>query len=132
MRWRSPGYALVHGAVFVALKTEGECGRGPGRLALRIAPVALLPLVALLLVVQLRVGLGVDVGVRRWWCWPRCGAVAGCAAGREGQAFALMGAGDRRDGGDAVRRAVPERASVHSGRGVLADDRRTPRRARTR
>jgi cytochrome bd ubiquinol oxidase subunit II len=85
------GFALVHGAVFIALKTEGEIRERARLLALRIAPFALAPLALLLLVVQLREGSG--------WTWGAVLAVlvaAGAAllrlaAGREGQAFALLG-----------------------------------------
>ena len=85
------GYALVHGAVFVTLKTSGDISERARRLALRIAPVALLPLVALLLLVQFREGKG--------WTWIAVGVVAVAAlvalqrlaARREGQAFAAFG-----------------------------------------
>lgn len=85
------GFALVHGAVFIALKTEGEIRVRARLLALRLAPVALAPLVVLLLVVQQRQGAG--------WTWFAVGVVLLAAAGawlrlaahREGQAFALLG-----------------------------------------
>jgi cytochrome bd ubiquinol oxidase subunit II len=85
------GFALVHGAVFIALKTGGELGVRARRLALRVAPVALLPLVGLLLVVLLREGSA--------WTWitaavvvlAAAAALGRLAAGREGQAFALLG-----------------------------------------
>ncbi|MPZ80743.1 MAG: cytochrome d ubiquinol oxidase subunit II [Actinophytocola sp.] len=85
------GFALVHGAVFLTLKTEGPVRERARRLALAVAPLALAPLVALLLVVQLREGSG--------WTWvalavvPAAGAGAWLrlAAAREGQAFALLG-----------------------------------------
>jgi len=85
------GYALVHGAVFVALKTEGPIRERARELALRGGPVALLPLVALLLVIQVRYGSP--------WIWAVVGVILVAAAGallrlyagREGQAFALLG-----------------------------------------
>jgi cytochrome bd ubiquinol oxidase subunit II len=85
------GYALVHGAVFIALKTDGPIRSRSRVLASRVGPVALLPLVALLIVVQLRVGSG--------WTWAPLGvavvaaglALARVRRGREGQAFALLG-----------------------------------------
>jgi cytochrome d ubiquinol oxidase subunit II len=85
------GFALVHGAVFVALKTEDPIRGRARRLALGIAPVALAPLVALLLVVQLREGSE--------WTWLALGAALLATVGawlrlalhREGQAFALLG-----------------------------------------
>ncbi|MGH3756503.1 cytochrome d ubiquinol oxidase subunit II [Actinophytocola sp.] len=85
------GFALVHGAVFVALKTSGPLRDRARRLALGIAPAALAPLAAVLVVVQLREGSG--------WTWATL-AVVGLAAaaawlrlrtGREGQTFALLG-----------------------------------------
>jgi cytochrome d ubiquinol oxidase subunit II len=85
------GFALVHGAVFVSLKTSGTVRERARRLALRLAPVGLAPLVGLLLVVQLRSGAG--------WTWYAVAAVllaavvawSWLAAGREGQAFAALG-----------------------------------------
>ncbi|HEV8563167.1 MAG TPA: cytochrome d ubiquinol oxidase subunit II [Actinophytocola sp.] len=85
------GYALVHGAVFVALKTEGELRARARRLALRFGPFALLPLDGFLLLVQLREGSP--------WTWIPVGVVAAAAVvalsrlarGREGQAFAALG-----------------------------------------
>ena len=86
------GFALLHGSVFLSLKTEGEIRDRARRFALRIAPVALAPLVALLLVVQLTDGHA--------WTWiplvvTALAAVVGwlrLLAGREGQAFAALGA----------------------------------------
>jgi cytochrome d ubiquinol oxidase subunit II len=85
------GYALVHGAVFVALKTDGELRTRARRLALRVGPFVLLPLDGFLLLVQLREGSP--------WTWVPVGVVAGAAVvalnrlarGREGQAFAALG-----------------------------------------
>jgi cytochrome d ubiquinol oxidase subunit II len=85
------GYALVHGAVFIALKTEGEIRLRARALALRIAPFALLPMLVLLLVVQVHSG--------SVWTWTAAivvalaafAAMGRLALGREGQAFALMG-----------------------------------------
>jgi cytochrome bd ubiquinol oxidase subunit II len=84
------GYALVHGAVFLSLKTEGEVRSRARAVALRSC-VALLPLFGLLLLVQVRFG--------SVWTWAATiavalaalGAVARLALGREGQAFFLMG-----------------------------------------
>jgi cytochrome d ubiquinol oxidase subunit II len=85
------GFALVHGAVFVSLKTSGSLRARARGLALRLLPVALVPLAALLLVAQLREG--------SWWTWPAVAVVVLAAAtawlrlraGREGQAFVLLG-----------------------------------------
>jgi cytochrome d ubiquinol oxidase subunit II len=84
------GFALLHGAAFVALKTDGDIRLRARRFGARIAPVALLPLVVLLLVVQLHEG--------HPWTWITLGlaALAGIAAapllaaGREGRAFAAL------------------------------------------
>jgi cytochrome d ubiquinol oxidase subunit II len=86
------GFAVLHGAVFLALKTEGDIRERARRLAVRIAPVALTPLAALLILAQVNSG--------SWWTWislivvvlAALGAVARLALGREGQAFALLGA----------------------------------------
>ncbi|MGH3950278.1 MAG: cytochrome d ubiquinol oxidase subunit II, partial [Pseudonocardiaceae bacterium] len=85
------GYALVHGAVFLALKTEGEIRERARRFVLKLAPVALAPLVGLLLVVQLRYGTSLTWTVACVVPAAAVGAWLRPAAGREGQAFALMG-----------------------------------------
>ncbi len=85
------GFAVVHGAVFVALKTEGDIRVRARRLALRIAPVALAPLAVTLLVVQLREGSGWTWGALVLAFVAAAMAWARLATGREGQAFALLG-----------------------------------------
>jgi cytochrome d ubiquinol oxidase subunit II len=85
------GFALLHGAVFLALKTEGDIRVRARWFGLRVAPLSLLLLVGLLLVVQLTEGHA--------WTWIPLAAtavaalvgVARLAAGREGQAFASLG-----------------------------------------
>ena len=85
------GFALVHGAVFLALKTAGDIRERARRLAIRVAPVALSPLAAVLLVVQFQRGSVLT--------WIPLVLVVVCAvlavqrllADREGQAFALLG-----------------------------------------
>jgi cytochrome bd ubiquinol oxidase subunit II len=85
------GFALLHGSIFLTLKTEGDIRTHAQRFGLRVAPFALAPIVALLLVVQLREG--------HLWTWIPLGvtvlaAVSGVLrlrVGREGQAFALLG-----------------------------------------
>jgi cytochrome d ubiquinol oxidase subunit II len=85
------GFALLHGATFIALKTEGSIRRRARVLAGRIGPVVLLPLLALTLLVQVERGSA--------WLWPVFGVavMAGVVAwtrlraAREGQAFALLG-----------------------------------------
>ncbi|MCG8917485.1 cytochrome d ubiquinol oxidase subunit II [Actinokineospora sp. PR83] len=85
------GFALVHGAAFTALKTEGPLRERARALALRTAPIALVPLAVLLVLVQLRSG--------SLWTWVPLLVVVGAAAtallrlraAREGQAFAALG-----------------------------------------
>ena len=85
------GFAVLHGAVFLSLKTEGDIRERARRLAVRIAPVALVPLAALLLLAQVNSG--------SWWTWitllvvvvAAVGALTRLVLGREGQAFALLG-----------------------------------------
>ncbi|MBB4906860.1 cytochrome d ubiquinol oxidase subunit II [Actinophytocola algeriensis] len=85
------GFALVHGAVFVALKTEGPLRHRARRFALSFLPVGLAPVMLLAVVAQLRSGAE--------WTWLVVFAVlvaAVCAwvcleARREGRAFALLG-----------------------------------------
>ena len=85
------GFALLHGAAFVTLKTEGDIRQRARRLAVRLAPVALLPLLGLALDVQLREGHG--------WTWAPLGiavlaALVGAQrlrADADGQAFASFG-----------------------------------------
>jgi cytochrome d ubiquinol oxidase subunit II len=84
-------FALLHGTFFVTLKTEGDIRVRARRFALRVAPVALAPIIALPLLVQLREG--------HPWTWLPFGvtviaaitAVVRLRAVRDGQAFALLG-----------------------------------------
>ncbi|GAA0508793.1 cytochrome d ubiquinol oxidase subunit II [Saccharopolyspora thermophila] len=84
-------FSLLHGAVFVALKTEGEIRERARRFALRAGVPLLLPVVALVLIAQVREG--------STWTWvplviALVAALAGLVrllGGREGQAFALQG-----------------------------------------
>ncbi|MFC4005113.1 cytochrome d ubiquinol oxidase subunit II [Prauserella oleivorans] len=86
------GFSLLHGAVFIALKTDGDIRHRAHRLAFRILPAALLPLAAFLGLVQWREGalwtlgtlaLALITAAVAWWR---------LAEGREGQAFAALGA----------------------------------------
>jgi cytochrome d ubiquinol oxidase subunit II len=85
------GFALLHGAVFLTCKTEGDVRVRAKRFALRAAPVSVVLIVALLLEVQ--------VSQRHAWTWLplavcAVAAILGVArlrADREGQAFALLG-----------------------------------------
>jgi cytochrome d ubiquinol oxidase subunit II len=82
------GFCLVHAANFLALKTDGPVRERAGRDAARMAPVALLPLVGWVLLVQMQHGGGAS--------WTLVGvAVAAVVLGwmaararREGWAFA--------------------------------------------
>ncbi|MGW5050784.1 cytochrome d ubiquinol oxidase subunit II [Actinokineospora sp. NPDC004072] len=86
------GFALVHGAVFTALKTDGPIRHRARALALRMGPLALLPLAGLLVIVQWESG--------ELWTWVAVALAFAAAAvafarlrvGREGQAFAALGA----------------------------------------
>ncbi|PXY32745.1 cytochrome d ubiquinol oxidase subunit II [Prauserella muralis] len=86
------GFSLVHGAVFLALKTDGELRHRARALGLRMLPAALVPLLGLTLLVQAREGA-------LWTAVPLVAAPAAAAVawwrlaeGREGQAFAALGA----------------------------------------
>ncbi|CAN5168758.1 cytochrome d ubiquinol oxidase subunit II [soil metagenome] len=81
------GFCLVHGAVFLALKTDGSVRVKANSFIVRWAPVALLPIVGWVLVVQFSNGklftwvliLGAVVAVV--WAW------LSARRGREGRAF---------------------------------------------
>ncbi|GAA3364185.1 cytochrome d ubiquinol oxidase subunit II [Saccharopolyspora gregorii] len=85
------GFSFLHGAVFLSLKTAGEVRERARKFALRLGPVLLLPVIALLLVAQLTQGEA--------WTWVPLGialaaalaALARMISWREGQAFALQG-----------------------------------------
>ncbi|QWF80264.1 cytochrome d ubiquinol oxidase subunit II [Amycolatopsis sp. CA-230715] len=85
------GFSLVHGGAFLTLKTSGEFRDRAHRLTMRLLPVGLLPLFALLVVVQLREGALwtlvtlVIAAVAAIIAWLRM------TAGRDGQAFASLG-----------------------------------------
>jgi cytochrome bd ubiquinol oxidase subunit II len=85
------GFSLVHGAVFLALKTDGAVRHRARRFALMFAPVGLAPLVALAVMAQLRAGTewtllaAFGVLVAGVFAWLRLNS------GREGQAFGLLG-----------------------------------------
>jgi cytochrome d ubiquinol oxidase subunit II len=85
------GFSLVHGAVFLALKTEGDLRERARGFALKALPVLLLPLLAFLVVVQWREGtlwtlgtlaVAVVAAVVAWWR---------LLLDRDGQAFAALG-----------------------------------------
>jgi cytochrome d ubiquinol oxidase subunit II len=84
-------FSLTHGAAFLALKTSGDLRERARTLALRLLPIAMVPIVAFLSVVQLRSGtlwtllaFGVSA-VAAVVAWLRL------RADRDGQAFAALG-----------------------------------------
>ncbi|NIH77501.1 cytochrome d ubiquinol oxidase subunit II [Amycolatopsis viridis] len=85
------GFALVHGAAFLALKTAGELRERARTFAVRALPVALLPLFGLLVVVQWGAGALwtlvalVVAAVAAVTAWRKL------VADRDGQAFAALG-----------------------------------------
>jgi cytochrome d ubiquinol oxidase subunit II len=81
------GFAVVHGAVFLALKTDGPVRLAARGFALRWSPVAALPLLAWAGLVHLRHGTPVTRGL---WLVAALAVVVAWArirAGREGQGF---------------------------------------------
>lgn len=85
------GFALVHGAAFLMLKTDGEMRYRARSFATRWMPVLLLPFVLWVLAVQRTRGEG--------WTWAMAGIAAAAAvvgwlnlrSGREGRGFAALG-----------------------------------------
>ena len=85
-------FSVVHGAVFLSLKTDGPLRVAARRFALRWAPVAALPLLAWAGLVHLRYGTPVT-GVL--WLVAALAVLVAWArlrVGREGQAFTAWGA----------------------------------------
>ena len=85
------GFSFVHGAAFLALKTGGELRARARVLAIKALPIALIPLLALLLLVQAREGA-------LWTVVPLIVTVVAAviawgklAVDRDGQAFAALG-----------------------------------------
>jgi cytochrome d ubiquinol oxidase subunit II len=85
------GFSLLHGAVFVALKTDGEIRQRAHALALRVGPFCLLPMAVLMVLVQMRQGGLVTIVIAAIGLLAGAGALVRLAAKREGQAFALLG-----------------------------------------
>ena len=67
------GFCLIHGLAFVALKTDGPVRERAGSLLVRALPAGVLPLAALVVVVQLATGSTLS-----WLC--TCLAVMSVAA----------------------------------------------------
>ncbi len=84
-------FSITHGAAFLALKTSGDLRERARTLALRLLPIAMVPIVAFLSVVQWRAGT--------LWTLLAFGISAAAAvvawlrlrADRDGQAFAALG-----------------------------------------
>jgi cytochrome d ubiquinol oxidase subunit II len=85
------GFSLVHGAVFVALKTDGDIRARARAFALKVGPFCLLPMAALMVLVQVRQGGLATMVVAAVGLLAGAGAFVRLSAGREGQAFALLG-----------------------------------------
>ncbi|MGC7093060.1 cytochrome d ubiquinol oxidase subunit II [Amycolatopsis lurida] len=85
------GFSLVHGAAFLALKTEGEFRERARNVALRAMPFALLPMFAFLVLVQLREGALWTVVTLAVAVLSAIVAWLRLAADRDGQAFAALG-----------------------------------------
>lgn len=84
------GFCLIHAAVFLALKSDGPVRHASRKFAVRWAPVALLPIVAWVLIMQFRSGniatwaLVVVAVAAVVWGWMQA------RAGHEGRAFVGM------------------------------------------
>ncbi|MBN6035418.1 cytochrome d ubiquinol oxidase subunit II [Amycolatopsis sp. 195334CR] len=85
------GFSLVHGAAFLALKTEGEFRERARTVALRAMPFALLPMFGFLAMVQLREGALWTVITLAIAVLSAIVAWLRLAADRDGQAFAALG-----------------------------------------
>jgi cytochrome bd ubiquinol oxidase subunit II len=84
-------FSLVHGAMFLALKTDGPLRVSAGALARRWAPVAALPLLAWAGIVHLRYGTPATAVLWLVAALAVLVAWARIRVGREGQAFAAWG-----------------------------------------
>jgi cytochrome d ubiquinol oxidase subunit II len=85
------GFALVHGAAFLALKTSGDLRERARLLALRALPVALLPMLAFLTIVQWREGTLWTLLAFAISAFAAAVAWLRLQAGHDGQAFAALG-----------------------------------------
>ncbi|AXB45937.1 cytochrome d ubiquinol oxidase subunit II [Amycolatopsis albispora] len=85
------GFSLVHGATFLTLKTEGEFRERARATALKLMPVALVPMFAFLVLVQLREGALWTVVTLAVAALSAIVAWLRLVADRDGQAFAALG-----------------------------------------
>ncbi|MGV8881588.1 MAG: cytochrome d ubiquinol oxidase subunit II [Rhodoglobus sp.] len=81
------GFCLVHGAAFLALKSDGSVREKAGTWLRRWMPVALLPLVAWVLIIQFQTGNLVTWGLVVIAVVAVVWAYLSVRAGREGRAF---------------------------------------------
>ncbi|AHH93503.1 cytochrome d ubiquinol oxidase subunit II [Kutzneria viridogrisea] len=85
------GFSILHGSVFLALKTEGEIRQRAGGFALRIGPLCLVPIAVLLVLLQVRQGSAWTLVLAAVALLAGVLALVRLRAGREGQSFALLG-----------------------------------------
>ncbi|WP_324273419.1 cytochrome d ubiquinol oxidase subunit II [Blastococcus brunescens] len=85
-------FSLVHGAMFLALKTDGPLRAAAGTVARRWAPVAAVPLLLWAGLVHLRSGTAITAALWVVAALAVLVAWARIVVGREGQAFAAWGA----------------------------------------
>ncbi|RJQ75003.1 cytochrome d ubiquinol oxidase subunit II [Pseudonocardiaceae bacterium YIM PH 21723] len=86
------GFSLVHGAVFVALKSAGDIQRRARQFAATIIPVALAPVLGLVWVLASRSGRGVVFALAGMVIVAAALAMQRLWTGRPATAFALLGA----------------------------------------
>ena len=85
------GFSVVHGAVFLTLKSDGDIQQRARRFVLRYGAFCLAPLVALGALVQLHQGQVWTLIVAIVALVAAAAALLRIAVGREGQAFMLLG-----------------------------------------
>jgi cytochrome d ubiquinol oxidase subunit II len=86
------GFSLVHGALFLALKVDGDVRHRARQFAVRWIPVAAIPLLAWAALVHLRYGTAITAVL---WLVAALAVIVAWARiriGREGQSFAAWGA----------------------------------------
>jgi cytochrome d ubiquinol oxidase subunit II len=81
------GFCLAHGAAFLALKTDGVVREKTGRFVVRMAPFALLPIVAWVLIIQFQHGNVFTWALVVLAVVAVLGAWLSARVGREGRAF---------------------------------------------
>ncbi|CAN5322786.1 cytochrome d ubiquinol oxidase subunit II [soil metagenome] len=84
------GFCLVHGAAFLALKSDGAVRERMGRFVLRVGPFLLLPIVAWVIIIQFQHGSWVTWAIVAVAVVAVVFAMLSAAVGREGRAFAGM------------------------------------------